>query len=316
MTKFERINMENVPPYSVMICIVLAAMFFFARAPIIIVSDELFTAVYGAKREHYRYIEMTARLFRQVKIVRMAIDAQPDTVAFAIKDASKRPHFVVFPYRYISALQIYTQNTPKIKCFVLSDYITSKIYNNAKTDTAGAQLINTGIGIDYYRAGLCTGIISKLKIKDAEGKKINDINNTVLYFPSGDQNLDESFYQGVKKISSGSAIIDFQKDVTDLSKTYKSTVLLQSATNEYMRSNNKFDTKLIVRSWIDPEYTPPNTVAVFDDSPIMLLPKIAKLRYKKISEDPIEIPCEINFMFTRIDDIKILLSLVQVVMAR
>ncbi|GMO51289.1 MAG: hypothetical protein Ta2G_09080 [Termitinemataceae bacterium] len=307
MTKFDKICTENVPLYALGISILLAALVFISRPPAILLTDEMFTTIYGQQREHYRHIEMTARIFRRIKILRMAVDASAESVAIAIAETSKKPAFVVFPSHYTNVLPRYLQDFPYIKCYIVADFGNSRIRSD------GAQLINTGIAVDYYRAGLAAGILSNVKIKDEEGNLVDDQNSSVLFFPStADQVLNESFSSGVQT-NSAAKIVSYLNDSTDISGDFKTAVILTGA-QEFLKINaTKFNTKLIIKSWIDPEYTPPNTIAVFDDSPIMLLPQISKISKKRISEEPIFVSSKINFLFSRIDDFRLIPSLAAVI---
>jgi hypothetical protein len=137
-----------------------------------------------------------------------------------------------------------------------------------------------------------------------------------LFFPSPlDPSLNESFYSGVKEKSPDSLVINFVKDETDLTVAFKSIVVFNDEP-EAMRNNSKFNAKLIIRTWMDPDYTPPNTIAIFDDSPLALLPKISKLRNRKLTETPVQLSSDIHFMFSRIQDLELIPVLSQVLFIR
>ncbi|GMO47541.1 MAG: hypothetical protein Ta2B_29640 [Termitinemataceae bacterium] len=312
MTKFERICAENVPPYAVFVCVILLAFMFLIRAPVVIVSDEMFTTIYGIKREHYTEMEMSARIFRRIKILRMALDAKPEAVAFAVEDASRHPAFVVFPARYESAIERYVQDNPKTKCFLIADS------QRTTANIQGVQIINTNTDIDYYRAGLFTALAVKLPTLDLETDTYeHDPNNTVLYMPlAGEDNpLNTAFYKGLRKKTTDVAVLNYVQDSTDLNRIFKVCVFLNGSMG-ILRRNNNFNDKIITRSWVDPLFTPPNTIVVFDDSPIVLLPEIAKLRLRKTVDTPIRVPSEIAVLPLRLPDIKLLPEFSAAIVAR
>jgi hypothetical protein len=303
MTKFERLCTEYVPPYSVFICVILTAIIFFLRPVVVIVSDDMFTSIYGVKREHYKNIEMSARIFRRIKIINMALDAEPETVAFAVEDAVKNPCFVVFPRRYIQAAALYVQDFPKTKVFLITEL------NSEPENIQNVQIISTGVELDYYRAGLCAAVLTRLQIKNEDGVKVYDPNKSVLFISENETgSLNESFRVGVRKYSSDVSIVPFEKGVTDLTKTFKCVALLGYETG-FLNSNTHTSTKIIAKTWLDPLYAPPNAVVIIDDSPMAILPQLARYRYRKTSTTPLKVVSSFIIRFDRTETLKTLLAL-------
>ncbi|GMO36460.1 MAG: hypothetical protein Ta2F_12410 [Termitinemataceae bacterium] len=303
MTKFERLCLENISPYSVLIAVVLTALLFLVRPAAVIVSDDMFTAIYGVKREHYKRIEMSSRIFRRIKIVNVAIDAEAEAVAFAVEDAVKKPAFVVFPKRYMQAAQRYAKDCPKIKIFLLTES------NNEPQSMEGIQILSTGTELDYYRAGLCAAVLTKLPLETEEGTKITDYNKSILLITENESDLIKGIFNtGVRKYSSDAGIEHFEKNSTDFSKIFKCVVILGYETN-FLNSNKNLSTKVVAKTWLDPLYAPPNAVVIIDDSPLAILPQITKYRFRKISPAPLKANSTFIIRFDRTETFTALLAL-------
>jgi hypothetical protein len=93
----------------------LGAAVFFSRPPALILSDAGFDVLYGAGRTLARQAGLSARLFRQVKRVTIAENANPEAVAFAVEEKAKRPWAVFGHARYSQGLEQYARQHPEVR---------------------------------------------------------------------------------------------------------------------------------------------------------------------------------------------------------
>jgi hypothetical protein len=306
MTKFERICAESVPPYAMLICLVVFAIVFMARAPVVVVGDDYFSAVYGKKREHYKSMEMSARLFRRIKQVRIAVNAQREAIAFAAEDASKNPYFIVFPYRYAESAKKYMSDLPHVTTFITAR--SSDMVNPIE----GAVMAYTLTDLDYYRAGLCAAMLSQMPRVNADAK-IVPVPNSILYIDgvngsSAEKNL---FASGVEKISAESKVTfaDTLDPEATIPQVFSTVALLNRGYN-FLNTNLNSGTRLIVFTWLDPDFTPPNVDIVIDDSPLAMLSSMANAkRSGDIREKSIRMSADFILLPLRIKDIKTLIPL-------
>jgi hypothetical protein len=128
---------------------------FFFRAPVLLVTDAPFDALYGPKRALVKRVEVSLRLFRRVVPVLVPDSSGPDIVAFTVGEAAQSPHCVLFPYRYHAGAARYVDEAPDVPVFVLGGG------EGQETDAEDVVFIQTDMRTDFYRAGLCAALLAR-----------------------------------------------------------------------------------------------------------------------------------------------------------
>ena len=206
MTPLEKIYLDTVPVYALLLFLLGAGMVFMARSPVIVVTDDVFSAMYGVRREHFKRIEMSVRLFRKVKLVRMSAEAELDAVVFAVQDAAKNPLAALFPYRYYNAALRYAGANPKPATVVLAGLNGVPAGGAAGQDRAALIFVKQDQTSDFYRAGLCAALFSG---RDDSFAKLPDDDKTILII-ANDRNSAEAksfFEQGLRRGGSGASCV-------------------------------------------------------------------------------------------------------------
>jgi hypothetical protein len=268
MTKLEKYCSDILPFYALLLLFLGAGGIFLLRAPALVVTDDLFSAVYGVSREHFRRIETSLRLFRMVRLVRIADGAELDAVVIAVQDASPRPFCAVFPYRYSEAARRYAEENGATPVVLIAG-------RNTPLDEGGRLVVKTDQVSDSYRAALCAALFSK-----------NDSFKTVLVI--NEKNMNEetnvAFEEGMAAGGSGAKLV-FRARNDSYSFSDVVCAVLWGPANSFLDSSTREVIPTIIFSWIDHTYTSNNTKVVIDDSPLQLLPQIVKSLNKKATKD-------------------------------
>jgi hypothetical protein len=277
MTHFEKTYLDTVPVYAFLLFLLGGTAVFMLRPPIVVITDDVFSAIYGARREHIKRIEMSARLFRRVKLTRISEGVEVDAVVLAAQDAGRGARAVLFPYRYYDAAIRYAAQNLKAAVVVLSGINKAK---DGSVLPGSAAILYAGQDetADFYRAGLCAALISSREVHPVLFPKIQDNDKTVLLI-ANERNSPESagfFEQGLRKEGSDAyCAIKSMNDSYPLSDI--SCVTLMGQANNFLYNSMENTIPLIVYSWIDSDFSSPNVKVIIDDSPLQLLPEIVKL---------------------------------------
>jgi hypothetical protein len=271
MTRLERICRETVPFYGFLLFLFIAGSVFLLRSPIVVVTDDVFSAVYGPRREHLKRIEIAVRLFRRVKLARIADEAETEAVMFAVQDAARCPLVAVFPYRYYDAALRYAQANPASTTAVISGT------NDVSASGAPALFVKQDENADFYRAGLCAALFSarlaepfKLTTTEDGDKKVLVINGR-----NSPAQSREAFERGLRDGGS-SAACDFRTATSGYSTSNLSCAALWGPANDFLYGSLENTIPEIIFSWVDPAFLSPNVKIVIDDSPLQLLPAIVR----------------------------------------
>jgi hypothetical protein len=232
---------------------------FFFRAPVLLVTDIPFNALYGIRRSQIKAIETSLKLFRRVKSVIVAENAGPDMVAFAVEAAAPAPYRVLFPYWYYEGAGRYAERFPQVPVFILGG-------RNRDPQVKGTIFIGTDWETDLYRAGLCAGIIAQ-KAADQEVLFFQNEGLTPEQRNGFQKGLQE---QGFEKIPKYLRITENYADNKNIS-----CVVMNGQATLFLDQNS--ETSIILFSWIDPGVTATSVKIVFDDSPWALVGRIAKM---------------------------------------
>jgi hypothetical protein len=234
---------------------------FFARNPVLIVTDLSFITLSGESRSKDDLLNASVSLFRQVKPVVIADDASADIVQVAIDDVSNNPFCVIFPLRFAQPARVYREKKPEIPVIILegrypenTNPAASVLGNNKTNDYF---FYKTDISADFYRAGLAAAVI--------DGEK----NDRIAVFV-------ESHVQSQAREAVIKAFKDMGKpQLPQFYTTYAqfndtsdfSCAILAGSGAEFLEKNK--NVPVIFFSWVDTQLLPNDVLLVFNDSPLV-----------------------------------------------
>ena len=253
-----RIPPRLIPLLIILPLIIAAALIFFLRAPVLLVTDTSFDLLYGPARIRAKQIEVSVRLWRPVWPVPVSETVSPDLAAIAVQAASAKPYAVFFPYRYEAGARYYNALNPEVKTAV---FMGRKRYESMPQGIYG---IYTDSISDVYKAGQ----ISAQYIRSGA--------EFALFYDdySFGREARDVFSSGLRH-SGGSGIPIFL-DLSDIYPNWQSAacVILTGNAADYLDRNRA--NPAVLFSWLDPDMTPQTVNAVFDDSPWALLHRAVK----------------------------------------
>jgi len=259
---------------AVLIALSVPVIVFFARAPVLIIADQMFSGLYGQKRITLETFRSSLALFRQVKTVEAAYDAGDDIIRFAVQEAGKNPYFVIFPLRFARSAVYYHEHNPQVRIIILEGR-----YLQDSNSTVSSQLaavfsgqddnffvFRTDIDNEFYKAGQAAAALAG-----------NNAGKIVVFIEPG-QNLlfgkpaNDAFSRGVNEYFSNlmdlpyitpeilffTAFSDCPEDIVF------SCIVMAGAGSEYFENGSGIP--VILFSWLDPFYAPPDTALIIDDS--------------------------------------------------
>jgi hypothetical protein len=251
--------------------VAVPAIIFFARPPVLVVTDVPFVALYGTKRLKRQQLVTSLTMFRQVKPVLIADGASPDILIFAITEASSHPLCVLFPRSQAQAAQRYHEQFPEILTVLFSGVAS---LSGLPSPDGILCVYSTDRETDLYRAGIFAGVLatgvgtgnSELGKVDEEAAQKLDTSRTYAfwqdrYVQSAGRDL---FLRGVKEEDPESDVVfaSYAAQMPDVNKT--SCAIITSAGAEYFADNPKMP--IILFSWMDPAFAAREVIIIFDDS--------------------------------------------------
>jgi hypothetical protein len=274
MTPLERICLGSLPVYGFLLFLLGAGALFAARAPVIVITDDTFSAVYGVRREHFKRIEMSVRLFRRIELVRMSAEAELDAVVFAVQDADRDPFAAVFPYRYYEAARRYTGVNPRPVTVVTSGLFAAPAAGAVASERAGILFIKQDEKSDFYRAGLCAALFSG---RTASFAKLPDDGKAILVIANEktSSQAEGFFEQGLRRGGSDASCV-FRGVNDNYPIANLSCVVFWGPSSGFLYHSAENSLPNIVFSWLEPDFSSPGVKVVIDDSPLQLLPLIVK----------------------------------------
>lgn len=236
----------------------LTALFYKFRSPILVVTDEPFTLLYGEKRTKIEQIIASAMLGRLVKQVLIADSAGTDLMIIAVEEASAGPWCVVFPYRYKDAALRYNEQFPEIPVVLLTSHAVQEWEKPAVSSDSGDSGLffefSTDTKLDFYRVGRFSAIIC--------GEQSGII--PVFINKTESDAGKEAFLQGFSSIKSESQP-HFYDSYAQLSQNENfPLVVLAGSGTEYFDKNPR--NPIILFTWLAPSYTSGETIIQMDDS--------------------------------------------------
>ncbi|MHC6202341.1 hypothetical protein ACYULU_04010 [Breznakiellaceae bacterium SP9] len=243
----------------VLLALSAAALSFFLRAPIVVLGDAAFTALYGPARILEKQVAAALTAWRQVKAVTLAAAIDDDMIVFAIEEAvletwSSEPHAVLAPFRYYDGARKYAQQYPQVPVLVFGGTAA------APEEIVPGKLLflRTDVQADLQRAGALAADLSPetQKVLVFEDGQLSELERKALTDGlAAKGSKDEAVFL--------SAEADFEG-----TEAVSCAIILRYA--ETFLSRNT-DMRCIIFSWIDPSGCPSNVVGIFDDSPWALL---------------------------------------------
>jgi hypothetical protein len=233
----------------------LVVALFMYRAPVVMVVDDEFTGLYGARRTLIKQAVTSLKLFRRVKVVRVADGASADVAAFAAAAAAARPYAALFPARYQDGARRYAEQAPEIPIGVFLGGVQARPAADGGQGTPGVPMyIETDRKADFYRAGRCAALFAL----SGEGE--------VLFFTGDSVNQDDkdAFLTGLRDQGFENPPL-FAGRGEPYTPKGLSCVVMARAEEAYLDSNP--DVPTILFSWLDPGMSPREIKLIFDDSP-------------------------------------------------
>jgi hypothetical protein len=273
---------------SILGLLALGAALFMFRSPVLMVVDDEYIGLYGLRRSWVKQTEISVKMFRRFKVVRMADGAAPDVIAFAVNEAASRPYAVLFPFSYERGARRYAEQSPGIPVGVLGGGARIRRPAELPVEENGLVFIETDRTTDLYRAGRCAALFA---LQDGGG---------ILFFTGDTVNWNDkdAFLKGLRDqgFEDLPVFVDIGEDYT-LSRGF-SCVVMARAVEDYLDNNPT--APAILFSWIDPGITPREIKVIFDDSPWALAAAAVKTLHRKEEVSPV--PSEILIPRGRIGD--------------
>jgi hypothetical protein len=273
---------------SILGLLALGMALFMLRSPVLMVIDDEYTGLYGFHRSRVKQMEISVKMFRPFKVVRMADGAAPDVIAFAVNQASSRPYAALFPFSYEQGARRYAEQSPGIPVGVLGSGARPRRSGEIPAEENGVVFIETDRAADLYRAGRCAALFA---LQDGGG---------ILFFTADTVTWDDkdAFLKGLRDqgFEDPPLFVDIGENYTLPGAL--SCVVMARAVEGYLESDPVVPS--ILFSWMDPGITPREIKVVFDDSPWALAAAAAKALHRR--EGPTPVASEILIPGDRIGD--------------
>jgi hypothetical protein len=255
------------------------------------VSDLLFDRIYGTQRGRKAQVFISFRLFRRITTVRVSDTAGSDVIVFAVEEAARSPHCVVFPYRYLEEARRYVQKFAGVPVIVLTGR------TRFSPPEEPLLFFGTDSETDFYRAGRCAALFAEPEAGDSSQEKPK---GGVIFFQDElVTNADRDVFNlGLQDqgYTQSPVYINSQSDYIPPENT--ACVVIASGALKFLEEN--MNIPVILFSWIDPDISPRKIKLIFDDSPwTQLLPALKK-RLPQTELSPI--PSSISVLSGRIPE--------------
>jgi hypothetical protein len=236
------------------VLILTALGVFLSRPPALILSDAGFDALYGPGRALFRQAGLSLRLFRRVKRVPVAENANPEATVFAIEEAAAKPWAVLGHSRYRRGLDRYARQRPDVRTALIREDSTPA------PAAPGPESVFTDTRLNSWRAGRCAAILAG----GGEGR--------VLVFQDGRDfpvNQD-AFLAGLREENGALVPLYLNSSAEFSSWDEVRCVVLGGPGDPYFNLNGEIPALLF--TWMDPALSPRSVKIIIDDSPWALAP--------------------------------------------
>jgi hypothetical protein len=281
----------------------LPAVLFFLRPPVLVVSDTQFSALYGAPRIKRAQFTASLSLFRRVKVVTVADSAGDDVVTIAVEAAVKKPHCVLFPYRFSSGAKRYHEQFPETPVVLLEGRTSGETEKTGAAEDSFFFIYRTGRETDLYRAGLLAGIVCGWQDKknekiDADAESPPQRNTVLLHDKFLNPQEREVFQRGVREASPKTGVYFAASTAQIANAEGINCAVIAGGGADFL--DKKAGTPVILFSWFDSALVSQEILAVFDDSP--LSQTVPAVRLAEQSQNLAEIPSKILIFSAKIAD--------------
>jgi len=238
----------------------LAAAVFFARDPVLVVTDVPFAALYGERRIRQRRAAASFSLFRRVLPVMIADDASADLVVAALGYAAERPFAVVFPGRFHEAAQRFHSEFPDVAVVLFRGTGSGGVSGGA-----GFGVFAADRDTDLFRAGLIAGIAGAAFAPPPpeEGEPPQRIHVLVQDASVTDEGR-AVFSGAAQSADPGSAVIFVSSAAEMPDMGIASSLVIAGAGGDFLERNP--GAPVVLFSWLDPAFTSGDVLVLFDDS--------------------------------------------------
>ena len=284
---------------------------FISRSPVLIITDSIFATLYGTERIKTQQVSASLRLFRPVKFVEVADGISNDVLMITLRGKSANPYCVIFTQDYSSAAEYYRGEYPGNLIVLLGGRTPEQdLPSSDENSDENFYVYSTDTELDLYRAGLLAGVINFKEtglqwlsnffnlpdsfLQDTEEKKIVALAKDTSITDS----MQSVFSRGLDE-TAGEADVLFANESSELPvKTNLSCIVVAGSCDDFFERVPGIP--VILFSWLNPEFTPNDVIAVFDDSPWALVMPIVKMIEEKSRNG--KIPSKILILSGRIAD--------------
>ncbi|GHV89315.1 hypothetical protein AGMMS50267_16750 [Spirochaetia bacterium] len=301
-------------PLSIGIPLLAAALAFVFRPPVLMVSDPVFDSLYGVLRGRIKQAEVSIRLWRRVKTVRIADDAGEDVAVFTVRSAAETPFCVLFPYRYYNEAKRYAGEAPGIPVAVFRGRVRDP---SEPVAAENFHILGTDSVLDFYRAGQCAAIFAqsgsavKRKVSpDGESAEEGESPVSVENEPGevfllqddlvsdGDR---DAFSRGLAEKGHERTPVYQNAGTAFTPRPNTACVVTSGAAQNFLEQS--LDIPVLLFSWLDPALTPARIKLIFDDSPWALAVPAVKIIGRQGEAGTMQdIPSEIRLLSRRINE--------------
>ncbi|MDR1419374.1 MAG: hypothetical protein LBI86_03285 [Treponema sp.] len=233
---------------AVAVVFILAALVFFLRPPVLILTDAAFEGIYGEKRAGAAGMELSLAFFRRVKSVRVGEDSGSDMVVFALEAAAANPYCVLVPYRYADGARRYSREFPETPVGVLGAEAGGPELSGENGEDA-PLFFSADRESDMYRAGRSAAILG--------------MGGTVLVYHTREM---AAFRAALEEGLGGGTEFRFLGPGAEFENFDGiSCVILGRPSQPF--AEKRPDIPVVLFSWLDPALTTGETKVIFDDSP-------------------------------------------------
>jgi hypothetical protein len=242
----------------------MPVLLFFARPPVLIVTDAAFVSLHGTSHLRRQQTSASRALFRQVKPVLVADGVSPDMVSLAITEVSAQPFCVLFPRSQSAAAVHFHERFPELSVVLLSGLLPVSYL--PPLDGFLCEYV-TDRGIDLYRAGLFAGILGGLKQADTKEESAEEA-GARTYALLQDRLVQmterELFIQGIKEHDPSASVFFAETSGQVPDEKGIATIVIAGGGGDFLEKNPRIP--VILFTWLDPAFTSREVVVQFDDS--------------------------------------------------
>jgi len=246
-----------------------SALVFLLRAPVLVVTDPPFVALYGEGRIRARQASASAALFRRVLPVMISGDASPDMLLAAISYASESPFAVLFPLRFASAAERFREEFPGTPVALLRGAVPP---GDLPEGGGFFSVIGTDRAADLFRAGLFAGAAGAARAAGGEGGRRVHVLWQDRFAGPDDREL---FYAAVSAADPGSAVVFVRTHAEMPDPREVSSLVMMGIGADFF--GGLPGVPVVLFGWLDPALTSRDVVAMFDDSPWALAAPAARM---------------------------------------